>query len=188
MTRPSMKYRGRARRALPLLGLALLLAGCGAAKEDPPVASVAGAGTSEGDSASPAADRTQALQQYGECLRRNGVVLLDVQTEEGIPQVDKRRTPADRVGTALERCRTYVPNADAPVALSPADLEARRQHAGCVRSKGVPDYPDPDPHTGEPAMTDEVARRIKDDPNLQSALEACRVLLPSPTATGKVGG
>jgi hypothetical protein len=37
-------------------------------------------------------------------------------------------------------------------------------------------------------MSDELSRRVKDDPELQPALEACRANLPSPTSTGKVGG
>jgi hypothetical protein len=179
------RLRG-ADRATVLLVSVLFLAGCGAADDAPPVASVGGpAGTG---TASPAADRDRLVQQYGDCMRRNGVILLEVRTEEGLPQIDKRRTPAERVGIALERCRAYLPTADAPPALSPADLEARRRHSECVRAKGVPDYPDPDPRTGEPAMSDELSRRVKDDPELQPALEACRANLPSPTSTGKVGG
>jgi hypothetical protein len=52
----------------------------------------------------------------------------------------------------------------------------------------VPQYPDPDPQTGESVLSDTLARQLKTDPAFASALKACRDVLPSSTASAVEGG
>jgi len=171
---------------IPLLALAACAAGCGGRDEGPPVASIGSKAATSG--AAPAADRAELVRQYADCMRQRGVTMLEDTTEEGMPQVDKRRTPVQKVEAALEKCKAFLPAGDATPRPLPADIEVRRRHAACVRSHGVAEYPDPDPQTGEPAIGDELARRLKNDARLQPALEACQGILPSPSSTGVVGG
>jgi hypothetical protein len=171
---------------IALLALVASAVGCGGPDEGPRVASIGS--TSVASGATPAADRAELVRQYTDCLRQQGVTMLDGTTEEGMPQIDKIRTPVEKAEAAFEKCRAYLPTGEAPPRPLPADIEARQRHAACVRSHGVAEYPDPDPQTGEPAVTDQLARRLKNHPRLQSALEACQGILPSPTSTGVVGG
>lgn len=172
--------------AISLLAFALGAAGCASSAGEPAVSSIGS--PPAGGTTAPAADRAELIRRYADCMRQQGVLLLDTATEEGLPQIDKRRTPVEKVEAALRKCRAYLPTSDAAPPISPADLAARQRHAACVRAHGVPDYPDPDSQTGEPKMSDELAGRLKNDPKLPTALEECRGLLPAPTSTGHVGG
>ncbi|CUU55504.1 hypothetical protein Ga0074812_105155 [Parafrankia irregularis] len=181
----------RRRRALLgpalVIGLAALVlpAGCGGDSESPQVASVANGATT-----APAAgtDRDSQIRRYRDCLVTNGVTLLDQPTEEGMPQIDKVRTNLGVVDAASQKCRSLLqavfdaerPDQDA--------IENQRKLAECIRGRGVPDYPDPDPVTGESRVSDQFAARIKDDPNVASAVLACQQQVNPSSTGGTVGG
>jgi hypothetical protein len=60
-----------------------------------------------------------------------------------------------------------------------------------MRDHGVRYYPDPDPETGQPRLSEADARRLKADPQRQAAEEACLPLLPGGVAgagDANVGG
>jgi hypothetical protein len=164
-----------------VLALILLLAvsGCGKSADEPQVASA-------GSSVPAAATVDDPEQAYGDCLREAGVTMLpDV---DGHPQMDKEATPESTVEAAMEECRLLAPSATAGEAISAADLEQRRLFSSCVRDNGVPDYPDPDPQTGEPALSEELAMRLKGDPAFNRAQEACRDTLPPAVESDVVEG
>ena len=163
---------------------AAMLAGCASDNGDEGVVSAGGTATS-----GPAADREQKLEQYRDCLERHGIPLLDYPTGEGLPQIDKGRTSTEKLSAAFEECRAYLPTGGDIVRLPQTDIEAWRRYAACIRENGVADYPDPDPRGGEQRVGEELGRRLKDDPKLPAALEACRSALPSgPDGKGTVGG
>ena len=143
----------------------------------------------DGGAASPTAsvDPVRQAQQYIACMRRQGVPMLDRLTDEGRPQVDKTKVDPDRLGPAMERCRALLPPAEATKRPAPQDVERMRAYASCLRAHGLSEYPDPDPDTGEPAMSDALAARIKNDPHLATAMQACASLTPS-SGAGVVGG
>lgn len=170
--------------AVSVLLAGLLVAGCGSGEDQPGVVSI-GAGR---PSAGPAEDRGRQVERYRDCLLQHGVTLLDHPTAEGMPQVDKQRTPVDVVSLAYEKCRLLLPTAGEVDRMAPEDIEARRRVAACVREQGVPEYPDPDPVTGEPRVSDELAARIKGDPRLFAVLEACQRQEGIGTGPGVVGG
>jgi hypothetical protein len=164
-----------------VLTLTLMVAGSGCATpaEEPEVASA-------GSSAPAAAAADDPEQAYGECLQDAGVTMLpDV---DGPPQVDKEATPESTLLAATEECRLLAPVATAPEPVSAADLEQRRLFSACLRDNGVPDYPDPDPQTGEAALSEELAMRLKGDAAFAQAQEACRDILPPPVESDVSGG
>ncbi len=102
---------------------------------------------------------------------------------------DKSRNDPAAVNAAATACQDRRPaeadvTAEGPTA---ADIEAYRRYARCVREHGVPEFPDPDPATGDFAMDDDLGRRVKENPAMRTATEACRSLLPG-SGDGVVGG
>jgi hypothetical protein len=133
------------------------------------------------------ADAAQLARRYIACMRHHGVAMLDRLTAEGRPQVDKDKANMDRVGSAMDACRQLLPAEEQPVPPAAADIEAMRRYAGCLRTHGLPYYPDPDPDTGQPVLTDAQAGRLKHDPHLANALRACQAVAVS-SSPGVVGG
>lgn len=163
---------------------AFALTGCSQGA-DPEVATVqAGKPTL----AAQGADRARQAQQYIDCMRSHGVAMLDELTSEGMPQVDKDRTTFQKVAAGMDACKASMPKASDAPRPAAADVETMRRYAVCLRSQGLSDYPDPDPETGQPPLTDELARRLKQDPRLPAAEAACAGVAPRPSATADVGG
>lgn len=170
--------------AVSVLLAGLLVAGCGSGEDQPQVAAI-GAGRSSGK---PDEDRGRQAERYRDCLLQHRVTLLDHPTAEGMPQIDKVRTPVEVASFAYERCRPLLPTAGEVVKVAPEEIEARRRLAACVREQGVPEYPDPDPVTGVSPVSDELAVRLKGDPRLAAAVQACRRQAGVDTRPGVVGG
>ena len=184
MRPPTRKCRSTA-LTVPLAVLVILaLASCTGA-QPPGIATARTAGTAP--STRPL-DRAQQAQQYVDCMRGQGVVMLDALTAEGIPQIDKTLSIAATVGPAMDHCKQFLPAADAAPRPSAQDLAQKQRFAACLREHGLPDYPDPDPDTGEPKMSDQLAAKLKGDPHLTSATQACQSLGPAPASSGVVGG
>ncbi|MBY8871338.1 hypothetical protein K7640_05715 [Micromonospora sp. PLK6-60] len=167
--------------AAALAMIALLLGGCQRGADEPRVASVSGSQT-----AAPPADREAQLSRYRDCLTQHGVTLLDTPTAEGLPQVDKANTDPKVVGEAQAQCRQFVPSGGDATRPSAQDLETSRRYAACLRQHGVPDYPDPDPVTGDPRIDDDLGARLKADPKMATATQACAEFQPG--GKGTVGG
>lgn len=171
-------------RTAALLAAITFVTGCGH-QDVPGVATAPGHGSTASSSSS---DRLRPAQRYIDCMRGHGVVMVDELTSEGTPQIDKGRTPLDRVGDALAACKRLLPGGQQSPRPAAQDIEVRRQYSMCIRSHGVSDYPDPDPDTGEPKMSDDLARRLKADPHLNSAMLACQNIAPVRPGEGVVGG
>lgn len=180
MRTPSARFFGPA----AVLAAVTFLTGC--AHQDAPGVATASRPGATASSSSP--DRARQAQQYIDCMRGHGVVMVDELTSEGIPQVDKGRTPLDRVGGAMAACKGFLSSAQGSPRPAAQDIEKRRQYSMCIRSHGVSDYPDPDPDTGDPKMSDDLARRLKADPHLTSAMQACQNTAPITPGKGVVGG
>ena len=171
---------------LCVVAAGVLLTGCGSPDKAPGVTSI-GPGAAAG-TPSPVADRARQIELYRECLVTNRVKLLDQPTEEGLPQVDKENTSIEVLSAAQEKCRQFQPSGGDVVKRSPADLEALRRYAVCLREHGVPNYPDPDPVTGDPRISDELSAQLKNDPNMITAAQQCQNPLDSGGGTGSVNG
>ncbi|MEU7020533.1 hypothetical protein ABZ990_07715 [Streptomyces sp. NPDC046203] len=168
--------------AVPVLILALGLGGCssdgdGAPRSAPNTdkTSAAPAETSAAPSAGASPD-TAAWAAYYDCLGAQGLKLQD---KHGEKHVDKDANTNEAIAAAEKQCAAKMPG---PAKPDSASLEAAKKVSACVREKGVTDYPDPDPATGDVPLSGDLATRMKSDPKVIAALKAC-----SPTAVGSGG-
>jgi hypothetical protein len=143
---------------------ALAVTGCGPGTPD-----VATAGGKAGAGATPTANATEQQARYEQCLREHGV---EVRPSDKYAPVSP--VPQDRVDAAEQACARYLPTEVEPEPKDPAELEKLRQFARCLREHGVPEWPDPDPRTGEFTWSsDEQAGAAKRNPKLPAAMTAC---------------
>lgn len=168
----------RRRRSLPiktvamtgLLGLTVLGAGCGGSN-----------GPSTAGSPSPTA-MTQLLA-YSSCMRSHGVSDFPDPTTSpggggaiqinGGPGSDlNRNNPTFKA--ASQACRGSLRGGEQPAALSAPRIAAEVRWARCMRSHGLPSYPDPNSHGAfDSSKFDESS------PAFQSASKACNSVQPT---------
>jgi hypothetical protein len=149
---------------------------------------LAGSAVACSTDATPAATTSgPSAAEYDACLREQGLSLEQYTAEDGTTRwrPDKRRNDPAKISAAAQACRALRPGSGDATEAPTADLEANRRYAACVRAHGVPEFPDPDPRTGDFTMDDELAKRIKEHPATAAALAACR--LPG-SGGGVVGG
>jgi hypothetical protein len=180
-------------RAVALAAGVLLAAGaCSRGYQGPEVASL---NNNPGDvpvaavspSPSAAADRTDQLRQFAQCMRDKGVDVKDPQPGAGFggaAGMGAGINPNDpQVQQAFQQCQSKLPNAGQPPRLNAQQVEIYRQFAQCVRDHGV-DLPDPTADGGLQAPTGGLA--VLQSPQFQAALAACRDkltgILPSSSA------
>ncbi|WP_329621802.1 hypothetical protein OG357_16130 [Streptomyces sp. NBC_01255] len=113
--------------AIPLLLVALALTGCTEEAARAPIDPI---------------DAVYAA--HTECLGKHGVKLKE--KSPGVMTVDKDAIDRKVIMAAQEECKSLLP------AKLPVDQEALKVSqaiAECYRRNGYPDWPDPDPETGE---------------------------------------
>lgn len=174
-----------------VLAACLLAAGCDHGT-GPKVASAQGASQPRPSSTaspmpSPAADEGDRALQFQQCMHDHGV---DVQTDsKGGVAVQASPGDKQKAITATEACQIYLPGGgEKQKQLSPEDIEKLRRFSQCVRDHGFPDWPDPDPETGQMRFNQQDQSHIGDlkaDPQFQQAVRACESLAPSRAAGGK---
>jgi hypothetical protein len=161
--------------ALALSGL--MLTACSSGTATPPVAHLAG---SSGVAASP----NDALHLAGECMRAHGLPNFPdpaVATDgpaAGQAILDKsvlKNYSDGVVNQAITACRSALDQAglvdgQGSSTISQQELEARLALARCIRAHGVPNFPDPNPTTGDvtppPGLN-------KNSPSILAAIRAC---------------
>jgi hypothetical protein len=181
---------GRLLRAAAIAGLALAAAACGAGS---PAAVVAGVGSSTTTLASRAAGGAApggaapaggALAEFASCMRSHGVrdfpdqstfaTPHGVRTAKGqISRISEREAASPTFQSAQRACSRYAPLSEPPAHVSPQEMRRLLAVARCMRTHGVPSFPDPNPITGEmnpPAGIDRTS------PQVLAALRACRPL------------
>ncbi len=164
---------------LAIGGLALstlLLAGCSSRTASPPVAQLT---ASVAASTAPAS----AVHLAGECMRAHGLSNFPdpaVATDgpaAGQAILDKSALKSYSDGVvnqAITACRSALDRAGIAggksSAVSTQEIQARLGLARCIRAHGVPNFPDPNPTTGEvtppPGLT-------KTSPSILAAIQAC---------------
>lgn len=162
--------------------LALALTACGSGTAIPTVPSLPG--SASGSSLSQA----QELQLAGQCIRQHGIPGFPdpAPDSSGTPTIDKQAllaAPSAVVTQALAACRTALDRAglqvghvhDARSAPSPQQLQALLAYARCIRAHGVPDFPDPDPASGQISLPPGLSKL---SPEFVAAQQACRSTLP----------
>ncbi len=185
--------------ALPvaaLLGVVLLLAGCGGSSSSPGVAQVgttsstspsggSGGGTPESNETSAA--NQQKMVKFAQCMRTHGEPEFPEPTEGHIVfhgQNGHGPNPESAQFQAAEKaCSKYAPSKVAP---SPAQLKEREEQAlkfsECMRTHGVPNFPDPNFSGGGARVTLKLGGKASgvdpNSPQFQAAQKACQSDLP----------
>jgi hypothetical protein len=197
ITRPPETTKRRQRRrfgaGFALVGLlvtvGLIAAACDGGSKDP--GAVSGSGTTTtvapgGKTGAPASSgnsTTQAeLLQLAQCMRSHGVPTFpDPSATEGTFGAMVSSAGIDlqspTVKAALEACKQYTPTQNVTPAQSAAQNAQALQFTQCMRSHGVPNYPDPSASTG--AGTGAVHLNLNGtgidfgSPTVQAAITAC---------------
>jgi hypothetical protein len=175
---PAGSWRARSAGLLVALAvLALGVAGCGGSSGGSGSASAAsGGGGSDSDK----------LVQYAQCMRKNGV--------PGFPdpvngEFNLQVTPGGALDptspqwkAAQEACKSLQPpGLQSGSAQSNQQQSQALKFAQCMRKNGVPDFPDPQSQGGGLIVGGGVD---PNSPQFQSAMAACRKLLPGGATTG----
>lgn len=172
--------------ALPGLAVALALAGCGSTGA--PSGTVTNAGSPSGKSPN------QALQ-FAQCMRAHGVSNFPDPNGNGI-QITPAIAKSPAFKTAQNACKRYLPNGGAPPATAPGERAAALAFSKCMRTHGVPDFPDPltkapsSPPAGSVAIIDLHGMAFELGPGLdprspafQQAASACGIRPPKGNRT-----
>jgi hypothetical protein len=167
---------------LALLGLAtigLLVAGCSGGSKGPQVASVRGTTTTVALPGKPGQSEDLQLAQ---CMRSQGVpnfpdppangAFLNALSASGV------NTHSSTYQTALEACKKYT-QAGTLTPQSAADEAKALQYSQCMRSHGVPNFPDPTTGPADEQVIDLRGLGIDlSSPTFQAAGLACKKVVP----------
>jgi hypothetical protein len=181
-----------ARWTAALVALALMGAACSNGGGDDGVATLGGDQGAAAASASPSADPEDALAEFAECMRENGIEdFPDPQIDEdgritfGAPSGGgdgEAPEPGDRerLDEAMAACQDLLPQGLGPGNLTPEDeaafQDALVDYTDCMREQGI-DMPDPD-FSGDGGGFIGGAEGVDpQDPAFQDADELCRHFL-----------
>jgi len=197
-----------------LAGVALALAGCGGSSSSPGVAHVgtkstsAGASSGSGGGTPESGETSAATQQkmvkFAQCMRTHGEPEFPEPTEGGIRIQNHNGhgpNPESAQFKAAEKaCKQYAPARQAPSPAQQAKIQEQAlKFSACMRSHGVPNFPDPKFSSGG-----SVRLQVKaggsgginpSSPQFQAAAKACQSVSPlgkglkgGPPAVAKAGG
>lgn len=128
-------FRPRHRLRLgALLGCCVALGACGSTGQP----SGTGTGAANASPGQPSRDL-----EFSDCMRAHGVSNFPDPTANGLqigPGID---TKSPTFKSAQQACRQFLPNNGVPPATSSKDRAAALAFARCMRSHGVPGFPDP---------------------------------------------
>lgn len=156
-----------------LLGLTLILAGCGSdgGSDDDGIASATGKGSKkDSDDVVSKEDRQEAGLKFAKCMREHGVEMED--PKDGRIAIKGGPGQEGTMQKAQEACQKYLPK------ISETDRKKMNERglefAQCMRKNGVEKFPDP--KGGMMRMNEAIA----DDPDFKKAQEACQDIMGGP--------
>jgi hypothetical protein len=178
--------------------LTLLAAGCGGGGKSPSVASLGGSTSakksasssssagSSGSSSSSGAPGAQAVA-YSACMREHGVSNFPdprISTSGGEVRVAMRVDPTitgnPHFNSAQQACAKILPEggpgSGANHQISPREQSQFLKAAACIRSHGIPNFPDPTFSGGGVHVT--LKGINPHSPQVRAAEEACQSLIP----------
>jgi hypothetical protein len=148
------RFHGRTSIALgSLIGLVALSAGCGLA-----VAACGGGGSNSPVAVGTNPNSSTSPLKLSECMRANGVSNFPDpsagpggsigfngpgESNTGVLIVDGRTFSGPAVKRAEVACKSQLPPSGPPPALTAAQFKQRVAFARCMRTHGVPSFPDP---------------------------------------------
>ena len=177
------------RASLALVGvvatIALLAAACGGGSKNPGAASASSTTTTVAPSGSNASGETSQSQQLqlAQCMRSHGVPnfpdpspgggQLNAISAAGI------NTQSPTYQAALQACKKYTPAGNVTPAQSAAENAKGLEFSQCMRSHGVPNFPDPvTGPTGGQAINMSGTGIDQNSPTYQAANSACQKIVP----------
>ncbi|HEY4452423.1 MAG TPA: hypothetical protein VGN13_12615 [Solirubrobacteraceae bacterium] len=190
-----------------LAGVALLLAGCGGSSPSPGVAhlsshtssSAGESGAGASSSAEGGGPTQQQMVAFSRCMRSHGVPEFP-EPSEGRLLIRKgganvRRSGVDprsaQFQAARNLCGKLLPNGGVPSPAQQAEAqEAALKFSRCIRTHGVPNFPDPTfsantvqlKGVGGPGGAD------LNSPQFKAAQKACQSIVPRGAKAGLAGG
>ena len=172
-----------------LVAMGLLAAACGGGSKDPGAAgagrTTTAAAPSAAASSSPPGHLSQAQQllELAQCIRSHGMPNFpDPSPTAGILGMIENsgvnpRTPAFQA--AVQACKKYEPGANLTLAQSAAQNARGVKESQCMRSHGVPNFPDPTTGpVGEQVINMRGTGIDVQSPAFQAASQACQRLYP----------
>jgi hypothetical protein len=164
-------------------GIVLLAAACGGSSAG------SGGSSNTGGGSSSTAGSAQSQQDlvYAQCMRSHGVAdFPDPNPGGGFGgSISSEVQNNPHYGTADSACRHLLPNGGGNKAQQ--NLSQFLRHAQCMRSHGVPSYPDPNPGVN-PRTALEQAGIDPNSPQVQAASRICDRLLPPRSSAGPSQG
>lgn len=172
-----------------LVGVALLLVGCQAKSASPtgaPPASSASASTAGASSAQPghssAATLSELVQQLDGCIHAHGSPNFPDPYVDQNGNVSFPASAPNLPAAAQTACQSIIdelpnPGNGAPTPLASATFQQWVQFAACMRSHGLPAWPDPNTDGSFPLPA---SLRTAQSTAIAPAFEACRGLDPNP--------
>ena len=188
--RPSGQANPTRRMVMPvLLGIAMLASACGGSSSGSPGVASEGSTTSTTSASaatgSSSSSSSSAAAKFADCMRSHGVpnfpdpvngqIKLQSKGGSGGNGIDPN---SQQFKAAQQTCTKLVPNfGQAPSAAQSQALQTQMlKHAQCMRSHGVPNYPDPTFSGGAVSM--QLKNIDPNSPQFKSASSACQSLLP----------
>lgn len=185
------RYRSGLAAAL-LIGVAASAAGCGGTAAGPAVAGAGATTTAAGPAGAAAVTRADVFRQaqaFAECMRTHGEPGFPAPVRKG-NSVQENITAGSGVDpnspqftAARNACKHLLPNRGVPgpspgQTITAAERADYVKAAACMRSHGVPDFPDPTFQGGSVAFNSQ-ASIDTNTPEYESALTRCRKLIPA---------
>jgi hypothetical protein len=135
-----------------LVALGLSVAACSSGSSGQGVASV-GTSAAAGQPSSHGTGKPSALA-YAQCMQSHGIKNFPEPNSSGQLTLTQGQslpdTSSPRFQAAAKTCRALNPAGVAPNPAQQAEqLQADIAYAKCMRAHGVPNFPDPDPNTGD---------------------------------------
>jgi hypothetical protein len=191
ITRRQRRGLGASLAVVGLLGtIGLLAASCGGGSKDPGTASAASTSTtttivapsgSSGSGSAQESSQTEELQ-FAQCMRSHGISdfpdpsgggLLNAISAAGV------NTQSPTYQAAEQACEKYSPAGHLTPTQSAAASAAGLEFSQCMRSHGVPNFPDPSTGpTGGQAINLHGLDIDPSSPTYQSANAACQKIVP----------
>jgi hypothetical protein len=184
--------RARRLRQMAVLGAGLiasgvLAAGCGNTSNSPGVANAGSSSTAATSSSAPSG-KAGALA-YSQCMRSHGIKDFPDPNSNG--QIQLSAGPGSdllptnpQFNAAQQACKSLMPGPGTP-AQQRRDLAAALKFARCMRSHGVPNFPDPTSQTGPQTQSQSGGGSSQgtngidpNSPQFKAANQACKSLTP----------
>jgi hypothetical protein len=177
-------FRGLA--LVAVVGLSLLAAACGGGSSGAKVAQV-GTTSSTNGSGSSSASGSGNPTAYSACMRSHGVPNFPDPDSSGRIKITSGKssngqktgvdTNSPQFKSAAQACRKLQPNGGRPTAAQQAkEQQAMLKFAQCMRSHGVPKFPDPKP--GGALVLGSKAGVDANTPQFKAAQQTCQKLVP----------